>query len=247
MKLFDKYSFKAMYLPTMIILVSPIINVYLVVFALDLAQITEVEISLTDSSKVFTSLIPILLYFVALAFVRTSGRSIQRKLIKEWRGFPSTRFLKYRDNKFSIEMKQNLGTIIKDKYKITLLKPQEETKDPYGADKRISTAFALIKDWLRQNDEKAFWQIHNTDYGFYRNLLGGSKLWITFNVICLIISLVLYLYVKSPTFLFLIILNTVITAVSISVIILYLPSAVKFSAEQYAEAAWTSFYNLNQE
>lgn len=246
MQLFDRYSFKAIYLPTVIVLASPIINVYLLI-ALNALNINEIAISMKTPPKIVTSIIPILLYLIALTLVRTSGRKKQQKLLEQWGGFPTMRFLRNGDNRFSEEMKKNLKDTIKNRFNMTLLAPQEETKRPQEADKRISDAFVLVKDWLRKNDKEAFWQKHNIDYGFYRNLWGSSWLWTGFNLTFLVISIVQYWVLNSAVFLYLIFFNIIINIVSLMIIIFYLPKATRFSAEQYAESAWSAFYNLGRQ
>ncbi|MGB2696939.1 MAG: hypothetical protein WBD28_03660 [Candidatus Zixiibacteriota bacterium] len=172
---------------------------------------------------------------------------MQQRLIDEWDGLPTTRFARHHDHKFSEEMKNRLRHIIESKFGITLSDPQEERKNPQEADNRISEAFALVKDWLRKNDKEAFWQIHNIDYGFYRNLWGSGGLWISLNIVFLVVSVMLYYNTLSLAFLYLILFNVIVNITTIMIITFYLPKATKFSAEQYAESAWIAFYNLSRE
>ncbi len=245
MQLYDKYSFKAIYLPTIVVLSSPIINIYALV-ALTSINTDQIPFSITRSPKIIASMVPMLLYLVAATLVRTSGRKKQEKLLRQWDGFPSTRFLRHSDKRFSEEMKANLRDVVKQVLNINLLRLEEERKQPQEADRRISDAFALVKDWLRKNDKEAFWQKHNIDYGFYRNLWGSSWLWISFNALFVTASVVLYRVYGSIPFLCLLFLNIAITAITLALVVLYLPKSIKFSAEQYAESAWSAFYNLNQ-
>jgi hypothetical protein len=74
MQLYDKYSFKAIFLPTIIVLSSPIINVYLLIALSSLAPY-EIGFSLSGHAKIIAMVAPVLLYLIALSIVRTSGRT----------------------------------------------------------------------------------------------------------------------------------------------------------------------------
>jgi len=245
MRLFDRYSLKAIYIPTVILLTSPILTVYLliVLHSMDVEGIAD---SMRMPPKTLTSLVPVLLYFIGLTVVRTGGRRKQEVLLQQWGGFPTTRFLRHSDGRFSEEMKRNLKEVIGRRFNISLLDPEEEAREPREADKRIADAFVLVKDWLRKNDREAFWQKHNIDYGFYRNLWGSGWLWIFLNVVFLVLSIALFLVYKSTALLYPIVLNAVLSLVSLLIVTFYVPNATKFSAEQYAESAWSAFYNLNR-
>jgi hypothetical protein len=144
-------------------------------------------------------------------------------------------------------MKRNLREMIRTKFNMTMMNAEEEARYPEESDRRISDAFVLVKDWLRKNDKEAFWQKHNTEYGFYRNLWGTSWLWIGLNIVFLLISISLYSVLPCGTFLCLVFLNIILNAFSAVIITLFLPKAIQFSADQYAESAWSAFYNLNRQ
>lgn len=242
-KWYDSYTLKAIYFPTMIFLISPIINIYLFIMVVSIYN-TKISTYFNTMPKLVTSLLPIILYFLSITFTRTSGRNVQQKLINQWDGFPSTRFARFSDSKFSKEFKQNLHKKIETKFQITLLSPTDEHKNPHEADKKINEAFVLIKDWLRMHDKQAFWQKHNIDYGFYRNLLGCKKAWSTLNIVFGLMSFLTF-FLGIKIFILYLMINTLIITLSIIILKAYLPKAVRISAEQYAESAWASFYNLN--
>jgi hypothetical protein len=60
-----------------------------------------------------------------------------------------------------------------------LLTEKEENADPKRADELITQAFNRIRTEIRNKDPNGLWFIENVNYGFYRNLLGSRKLWLT--------------------------------------------------------------------
>lgn len=102
-----------------------------------------------------------------------SKELFQRFYFKDELFMPSTDYLLHSSNFFESEVSEMIRTKIKDTYGIGLLNPEEEKKDTSKARRLITTACSQVRNSLRDN--KILLQ-HNIEYGFFRNLVGGSLL-----------------------------------------------------------------------
>ncbi|MEK7074382.1 MAG: HPP family protein [Patescibacteria group bacterium] len=84
---------------------------------------------------------------------------------------PTTNFLLFSDTHYSNEYKQQIREKILKDFGITLLSKEQEEKDEMAARKRIVEAASLIRGKVK--DGRLLLQ-HNIEYGFARNLIGGS-------------------------------------------------------------------------
>ena len=115
MKFFDYYELRARIFPTIIVSMPVFITVLCTTY--DLSPV----ISTLSSSAIWLVLI------YALSFwVRHYGKKIEDSLWKKWNGPPSTRFIRWKDNKLNDEIKQGIHTAIKDYCDIQIMSREEE-------------------------------------------------------------------------------------------------------------------------
>ena len=119
-----------------------------------------------------------LIYGLGL-FARARGGAIQPKLWSQWGGPPSTRLLRHRDSHFGDDLKSSIRKAVAKKFSVRLPSPDEEMRNPDGADRSIADVFRQVRPYLRQHDPNGLWSTHSAEYGFYRNLLGCRAAWVT--------------------------------------------------------------------
>lgn len=120
------------------------------------------------------------------------NRFISKEIFQRWffqdeLRMPTTTRLLWVDSVYEDETKIQLRSKIKDKFGIDLLDKTGEQANELKARKLIVTAVSQIRNLLRGND--MLFQ-HNIEYGFFRNLVGGSLLATVISLIILIHSLV---------------------------------------------------------
>ncbi|MES2827389.1 MAG: hypothetical protein V4687_04520 [Bacteroidota bacterium] len=181
----NKYYFRARLLPTALTCVPLFILVHSVILK-----------NYGDTLTSILSILPILAstgISFALVFLLTQVNRIlskeifQRFYFKDEINMPTTNYLLWSNGYYEPVIKEKLRLKIHSMYDIELHSPSDETADEESSRKRIMVAVSQIRNNLRENP--LLFQ-HNIEYGFFRNLLGGS-------VIAIIISISLALYANS--------------------------------------------------
>ena len=114
-----------------------------------------------------------------------SKEIFQRLYFKDEINMPTTNLLLKSNNELETSIKQKMENKIKNKFDITLLSSIEESADEPRARKLIATTVSQIRNILRDN---SLLLQHNIEYGFFRNLIGGSFLAFVISLIILISS-----------------------------------------------------------
>jgi hypothetical protein len=114
-----------------------------------------------------------------------SKEIFQRLYFKDEINMPTTNLLLKSSNELETSIKQKIEDKIKNKFDITLLSSIEESADEPRARKLIATTVSQIRNVLRDN---SLLLQHNIEYGFFRNLIGGSFLAFVISLIMLIYS-----------------------------------------------------------
>ncbi|MFM7017604.1 hypothetical protein [Flavobacterium sp.] len=114
-----------------------------------------------------------------------SKEIFQRLYFKGEINMPTTNLLLKSNNELETSIKQKIEDKIKNKFDITLLSSTEESADEPRARKLIATTVSQIRNVLRDN---SLLLQHNIEYGFFRNLIGGSFLAFVISLIILISS-----------------------------------------------------------
>lgn len=108
----------------------------------------------------------------------------QRLYFKDELYMPSTNYLLQNNTFYPLQIKNNIRNKIKNKFQINLVDAELEIKDENNARKIIAMAVSQIRNSLRGN---SMLLQHNIEYGFWRNLIGGS-------LVAFIISVVIFIY-----------------------------------------------------
>lgn len=116
-----------------------------------------------------------------------SKEIFQRLYFKDEINMPTTNLLLKSNSELEKSIKQKIEDKIKNKFDIHLLPLIEETTDEQKARKLISTSVSQIRNLLRDN---TLLLQHNIEYGFFRNLIGGS--FIAFLISLIIVTLSYY-------------------------------------------------------
>jgi hypothetical protein len=108
-----------------------------------------------------------------------SKRFLQDNFFQNELHFPTTEYLLYSNNKYSVDYKKKIRSKIKDDFNIDLSSRREETINENEARKKINEAVGLIREKVRNG--RLLLQ-HNIEYGFIRNLIGGLVIAIPFSL-----------------------------------------------------------------
>ncbi|MGO4820774.1 MULTISPECIES: hypothetical protein [unclassified Flavobacterium] len=114
-----------------------------------------------------------------------SKEIFQRLYFKDEINMPTTNFLLKSNSELEISIKEKIEAKIKNRFDINLLSTTEETLDEQRARKLISTTVSQIRNLLREN---TLLLQHNIEYGFFRNLIGGSFLALIISLIIVVSS-----------------------------------------------------------
>ncbi len=114
-----------------------------------------------------------------------SKEIFQRLYFKDEINMPTTNILLKSNNELEVSIKQKIEEKIKTKFGIDLLSSTEESSNELRARKLITTVVSQIRNVLRDN---SLLLQHNIEYGFFRNLIGGSFLALAISIIMLVLS-----------------------------------------------------------
>lgn len=114
-----------------------------------------------------------LLPFVYLfsLFCREVGRKLERWFFLSKSGFPTTYLMLYSNTVYPDDLKDTYRTKVKFRFGLTLLSRSEELQSPKIAVQQLNFASRFLASSCQDNEDV---QNRNVEYGFYRNLLGGS-------------------------------------------------------------------------
>lgn len=174
---FDQYYLFARIFPAIICLCPLIVfnyfflSIYLSEFLNEMANIKPIS----------NISIPLVFMVLLSQINRLIGIEVfEKKYFGNELHMPTTSFLTHANDQYTDAYKEQIHRKILDDFDIQLSTKNEEENDEINARKRIVEAVSLIKN--KVGSGKLLHQ-HNTEYGFLRNLLGGS-------VVALIISLI---------------------------------------------------------
>lgn len=152
-----------------------------------------------------------IIYFLVQINRLISKELFQNIFFKEELNMPTTNFLLNSDTTLAKSIKSQIVQKIATDFNIHLLDSNAENENEEEARKTISSAVAQVRNVTRDN---SMLLQHNIEYGFVRNLIGGSVL----AAIISIINIFLFQYTFSNPFAFK--LNVVFLGIYILPIIL---------------------------
>lgn len=166
-----KYSLKARYFPAIISILPVVVFNYFYLSPYIAGLFKEFEnISLIVSN---ISIPVIALYLVVQINRFTSKELFEKRIFKDELHMPTTNLMLFSTNFLTDDLKTNLREKIKSDFHIKLFNKAEEIENENLARKKIVEAMSQIR--LKVKNGKLVLQ-HNIEYGFARNLLGGSVL-----------------------------------------------------------------------
>lgn len=179
----NNYYFKARLFPTVLTSIPAIILYNKFVSSLYHDKLENIFSVLPTITYIILSSA---IVFLLVQINRFLSKEIFQKLyFKDEINMPTTNFLLKSNNELEISIRQKIEDKIKTKFGLSLLSEIEESSDVLRARKLIVTAVSQIRNVLRDN---SLLLQHNIEYGFFRNLIGGSFLAFFISVIILIHS-----------------------------------------------------------
>jgi len=186
--------------------------------------------------KLITAIVPSALiisaigYFMREIFRATSKVVIQTPMYKSIETyFPTTEFLLWKNNHYSMQTYNQLKDKIYKDFKIKLATKESEAKNEENARKLIAEAVKRIRDVTRDN---VILFENNCSFGFFRNFLGGNLWAIFFTTIILIVD---YFKKSLPLYYFII-------GVAIEIFLFFLVFLLmKVTANAYANKLYTVY------
>lgn len=117
---------------------------------------------------------PVIFVFVLSQVDRIISKTIfEKSYFKDESAMPTTELLLYSDNTFSHEYKEKIRKKIFKDFNIILSSRQVELTDMQTARKKIVESVGLIRKRVKSGP---LLQQYNLEYGFFRNMVGGSFL-----------------------------------------------------------------------
>lgn len=132
--------------------------------------------------------VPIILLFLFAHLNRFIAKEyFQKKYFKEELEMPTTTFLLFADNSLSNNYKSNIRGKIENEFSIKLPTVIDEESHIENTRLRISESIGMVRN--KVGDGNLLLQ-HNIEYGFARNLIGGSII----SLLSSVISIFVYLF-----------------------------------------------------
>jgi uncharacterized membrane protein (DUF2068 family) len=164
-----------------------------------------------------------------------SKEIFQRILFKDENDMPTTKWLLWCDDHYDDIIKGKIHKKIASMFDMSLLSPEEESADTQNAKRLIIIAVSQIRNSLRNN----FQQVqHNREYGFWRNLAGGSLIAVFASAALLIFAIINC----NPT------IKTVATIMIVvyGFVIAISPYLIRRSGNYYAKVLFEQFLSLSE-
>lgn len=179
----NQYYYKARLLPTVLTSIPAVIlyNKFISNLYYDkLEKIFPVLPNITD----FTLSAAIIFLLVQLNRL-VSKEIFQKLFFKDEINMPTTNLLLKSNTELDLSIKKKIEDKIKSKFEIDLFSINDEFANEIGARKLIVTTVSQIRNVLRDNF--LLFQ-HNVEYGFFRNLIGGSFLAFIISIVIIFLS-----------------------------------------------------------
>jgi hypothetical protein len=120
------------------------------------------------------------LIFLCVQVNRLLAKEIfQRLYFKEEQKMPTTTHLLWKSTYYDHIVKKKIHSKMNEKFGIQLLSPYEEQQDELRARNLIVACVGQVRIALKGNEMLLQ---HNIEYGFWRNLIGGSVLAVLFSI-----------------------------------------------------------------
>lgn len=179
----NSYYLKARLFPTVLTSIAAIILYNKFVATLYHDKLENIYSALPTITDIILSSA---IVFLLVQINRVISKEIfQRIYFKDEINLPTTNLLLKSNNELESSIKQKIEDKIKSKFDINLLSAIEESANEQRARKLIATTVSQIRNVLRDN---SMLLQHNIEYGFFRNLIGGSFLAFVISLIIVVSS-----------------------------------------------------------
>ncbi len=115
---------------------------------------------------------------------RGRGKALEKELLTEWGGLPSTIALRHRDSHLNPVTKRGYHEAIETKLHIKMPSPDDEKADAVAADHAYEAACIKLRE-LTRSDKKLLLK-ENIAYGFHRNMIAMKPIGIFVCVMALV-------------------------------------------------------------
>ena len=234
LNLSDQYERKARFIPAALS-VLPLWTVA-VAFGIPILGIVKLLVSYV----VFSTLLAVFASHLASAF----GNRLQLKMWPDWpHDAPTNRWLHPDDNSTSDQQKNRWYQVIKDLVGLDIAQAVE-TGNKHEIRTVINDAVSELRSRLWKSPVGERVRLHNSDYGFARNLTGLRCVWITFAMASLVGCWVSNVWQNGSS-----LLAFTSTLIAVGTIILgrILPKYTRQKADRYAESFFAAVVDLNSE
>lgn len=237
-QLFDYYELRARVIPAVLVFLP------LVLSSISVTYVLSNLVPWATGSGLLALAVTYALSFI----VRALGRRVEISLWAKWDGPPSTRFMRWADDFFSPDTKQEYHEAIRSEFGICLKDETEEHRDPSQADKLIMDAFRQVRSFVRIEDGKGVWNAHNAEYGFLRNIFGSRFLWLTLALLGTILCGYLFYITGIGVTVVSVIINGFLALLALLCCSLHtqMIEFIKQVADRYAESTWGSFITIHR-
>lgn len=162
-KLFDEYNIKARVLPSLLCTVPFLVLKH---YLLDPWMLGRTDLNW------FTGYLGECVILLVLVYLLTHTNRVASKLLFEnKKAFPTTMFLLPSSNELSDQYRHSIDDKVRRDFNLSLPNGTDEKNDLEGSKRVIVEIVQLIINKVR-NGHLVF--KHNVEYGFFRNLAGGS-------------------------------------------------------------------------
>lgn len=220
---FNEYNLKARVFPALLtaiplfLIKHYIINQY---FSFSLTQVIFGDVSI----------LIILIYLFSQI-----NRVISKSLFEVKTNFPTDKALLPSSTALSQQYRQNLGEKIKKDFNLTLPELKEENENEEDVKTRIRE---IVKSIINKVKDGRLLLQHNIEYGFYRNLLGGS---VVASVVSLVNIFLFCLWFQNKT---IAITSMVLFLVYLFVVIFH-KKILKHYSEEYTQVLFREYLEIN--
>lgn len=224
---FDKYNLIARIFPSAIVLIPFL----LFTFNCEIEILKQIFDDLLKAKIIGNITISIVLLYFLTQINRFLGKFLfEKQIFKNELEMPTTNFLLYKNPEFSKQYKNKIRAQIKSDFQIELPTEIEEEENIEDTRKQIVEAVGLIRQKVKNG--RLLLQ-HNIEYGFARNLVGGS-------IVGFIISVfdITFFYIKNDN---LIAAISLILAIIFVVILFIHKPIIKHLGNQYAKRLYQEY------
>lgn len=175
--MFNSYYIRARLFPTLLTCIPLVIITNNLIAQFCAEQFKELSTTLTALAG--TGISTAIIFLLAQINRIISKEIFQKWFFQDELKMPTVDYLLFSNTFFEPGLKKTLREKITSKYNLQLKNEEEEKSDEVKARSVIAVAIAQIRNDLRES--KLLLQ-HNIEYGFIRNLIGGSLLAVVFSV-----------------------------------------------------------------